>query len=309
MMRVAICITTFQRSVVLRRLLDSIVGLQIQSTAADVCVVIVDNDIHASARQVVTDAIPDFKFKISYDVEPVRGLASARNRAVKMAAGADFLAFVDDDETVDPEWLEHLLAEQRISAADVVMGPVAPQFTQPPPSWVIKSRFFEKNCHMNEKVNENYASGGNMLIRGRCFENLPEPFDRSFNLKVGSDYYLLARLRMMGAKISWAPKANVVEYIIPERANAKWILRRRFKIGMAIAISERLLKPRCWLLLRPLKGLARIAQGCASLPFAFLQGKAGLVRRLGWIFFGLGNLSGLCSGRYRENGAGENDRT
>ena len=53
---------------------------------------------------------------------PVRrnaGFANARGR---------FLALIDDDEQASPDWLAHLTRAQRTCDADVVFGPVYPEF-------------------------------------------------------------------------------------------------------------------------------------------------------------------------------------
>src|SRR3954471_15206415 len=71
--------------------------------------------------------------------EPRPGLSHARNRALAWAAeaGAEALAFVDDDAVVDPGWYEALKARWDEAPAEVacIGGPIRPRFTVPPPPW------------------------------------------------------------------------------------------------------------------------------------------------------------------------------
>ena len=81
-MRIAVCVITFRRCAELRRLLDSIAGLHLQKTAPEMAVWIIDNDPNGSARGVMDGLATTFPFELIYDIEPMRGISSARNRAV-----------------------------------------------------------------------------------------------------------------------------------------------------------------------------------------------------------------------------------
>jgi succinoglycan biosynthesis protein ExoM len=298
-MHIALCVITYRRLPGLRRLLKSLAGLQFQKTTPEVSVLVVDNDLNGSARSVVDGLAATFPFKLIYDSEPRRGISAARNRAVKIAQDAHFVAFVDDDETVSPDWLEQLLLAQIESAADIVMGPVSSAFEQPPADWIVVGKFFVKNYDKGGKIDEKCGGSGNILIRKSCLGSLAEPFAERFNLTGGADYHLLLKLKSLGAKICWAPKARVTEFVKPNRTNARWILKRRFRVGNTIAMAERSLKSP-GMIVRPLKGFLRIFQGMVLLPIALPRGKARVVRTLGLIYFGCGNLAGFCGWRYRE---------
>src|SRR3954470_13189626 len=69
--------------------------------------------------------------------EPRPGLSHARNRALAWAAeaGADVLAFVDDDVMVDPGWYSALVARWDEAPADVacIGGPIRAGLSVAPP--------------------------------------------------------------------------------------------------------------------------------------------------------------------------------
>src|SRR3954464_14418748 len=72
-------------------------------------------------------------------VEPRPGLSRARNRALAWAAaaGADVIAFVDDDAVAWPGWWEGLGRRWGEAPADVacIGGPIRPRFDADPPPW------------------------------------------------------------------------------------------------------------------------------------------------------------------------------
>src|SRR5438309_11395304 len=91
---ICVCICTFKRPHLLRRLLCELGG-QETSGRFTYSVVVADNDYLQSARQVVEDLAATSSIPITYCVEPRRNIALTRNAAVEHANG-DFVAFIDD---------------------------------------------------------------------------------------------------------------------------------------------------------------------------------------------------------------------
>src|SRR5689334_15988837 len=100
---VAVCVCTYKRPELLRRLLKE---LAVQETGElfTYSVVVADHDRLGSAAAVVSDFTASSAMPVTYFVEPVQNICLARNRAIANATG-DFIAFVDDDEFPDKEWL------------------------------------------------------------------------------------------------------------------------------------------------------------------------------------------------------------
>ncbi len=105
MTAVAICALTLHRPRGLDALLGSLAGLDDPGAAFDVKVVIVDNDGDGSAEAVVDRWRPEFPWELVYVVEARPGIPCGRNAAIRAAGAVDFIAFLDDDETADPNWL------------------------------------------------------------------------------------------------------------------------------------------------------------------------------------------------------------
>src|SRR5215467_13012225 len=140
---VAICVATFRRPRLLKNLLGALAQLCFRNILQPkIDVIVVDNDDSQSARSICQ--LPAFPWKLHYVSEPRRGIVHARNRAIMEARGANFLAFIDDDEAPCREWLDELLAAQSEYDADVVSGIVQPWFAKDVPMWVKGGGFFHR---------------------------------------------------------------------------------------------------------------------------------------------------------------------
>ena len=100
---ITVCVCTFRRPELLTRLLET---LERQETGGEFTysVVICDNDPGGSALDTVMSFQRTSSLNVHYTSEPRQNIALARNEALRHATG-DFIAFVDDDEFVEPEWL------------------------------------------------------------------------------------------------------------------------------------------------------------------------------------------------------------
>jgi succinoglycan biosynthesis protein ExoM len=307
-MRVAVCIITYRRPRGLMRLLQRLEDLTFpdESTEPVIEIFVVDNDPAGSARALFEREKPGLRWSAEYAVEPNRGIPFARNSAVSLAtrAGADYVAFVDDDELPRPSWMDELLRVQRFCDADVVYGAVVPSFERGVPSWVVEGGFFEhtfvragyETGHLLELADTN-----NVLVRSNVFENMGKLFDERFAHTGGSDTHFFMRVFRAGYKIAWAPDAVVDDQIPAGRANARWILQRAYRLGNTRSLCELDLRtsPAGWIT-PAVKAVGRVVEGVLLLPVSLFSGRGGLVGAGGKICYGLGRLAGVLGVRYEE---------
>ena len=293
-----ICVTTFHRPTGLRRLLEGLSRLQFRdATPPDVEIVVVDNDSLASARQTCEDARRQLPWRLRYIVEPTRGIAQARNAAVRAAAElADFVAFIDDDEVPDPLWLDELLRVHRAFAADIVTGPVFPHFEEGAPVYVIRGHFFDPPQRTTGMLLDR-AYTNNVIACSRVFRNMPTLFDERLGLAGGEDVLFFRRAARAGFKIVWANDARVSEWVPSSRTSVAWILKRAFRTGNSQAICDRELTDsklrRTWLCLHM---LGSITKAILVTPWSAILGRHEVLESLRNVSRGLGYFAGVAGG-------------
>lgn len=105
--RVSVIIATNKRNEMLDRLLSSIEHLRVPE-GINLEVLVSDNDPERSAKQIVENKSREYRWDLQYIIGSKRGPAAARNLAAKRAKGS-LLAFVDDDEEPEEDWLNTYL--------------------------------------------------------------------------------------------------------------------------------------------------------------------------------------------------------
>jgi len=85
---------------------------QQSSDAFTYSIVVIDNDATGSASEVVKAFQDETSIRVHYSIEAVRGIPVARNRAIS-EAGGNLVAFIDDDELPNRDWLDRLFATMR----------------------------------------------------------------------------------------------------------------------------------------------------------------------------------------------------
>lgn len=226
---ITVCICTFQRPTYLTRLLGD---LERQETDGKFThsVVVCDNDGCESARSVVESVAGQSRLEIVYCVEPRQNIALARNRAVAHARG-EFIAFIDDDEFPNADWLRNMLATCEQTGASGVLGPVRPYFESAPPRWVINGRFCERPEHPTGTLMEwSKSRTGNLLFRRAILRETEPPFRAEFGTG-GEDVDFFHRMTDAGARFVWCNEAITYEVVPPSRWKRSYMLKRALLRG------------------------------------------------------------------------------
>jgi succinoglycan biosynthesis protein ExoM len=300
-MHVAVCCVTFRRPDGLQRLLEGLNELTFRKNPEpSITVVVVDNDGAAPMRAAVEARHRGFRWPLRYGCEPVRGVASARNRALDLVPpDADCIAWIDDDEVPVPGWLDELLYVRRTHRAAIVQGPVRPHFLSPPPRWLIRGRFLELGPY-RDGASLHYGYTGNSLIDARVVRHLRLRFDPRFDRTGGEDQRFFGCAIAAGHSVVTAERALVHEWVPANRATLRYLLRRRFRIGSTLAMIDRIEGGKGRLAMRGLKGVGRVGLGLAQTATVLSQGRAGLAASLCQIAWGAGALAGLLGVTHHE---------
>ena len=121
---VAICVPTYRR---LDRLLTLVKSLNEQTRSAGVTLVIGNNDPGDDGRVrsevgLISELPTDFITVHETGVVAVRN--ALVSHCLEKNPSPDWVAFIDDDETADPEWIGELLSGAQRTGAELVGGPV-----------------------------------------------------------------------------------------------------------------------------------------------------------------------------------------
>lgn len=295
--RVAICIATFQRRELLAQLLTGLSALTFRKMPPpEIIVVVVDNDSLRTAEDICRAA--QLPYQMKYVAEPRRGIAQARNRAISEVGDVDFVAFIDDDEVPCPAWLDELLWAQASFGADVVSGPVLPEFAPDVPEWVKTGQFFERPIYVSGRSLDK-CNAGNVLVRREVFSTV-RAFDERFALTGGEDTQFFLRVSQSGYTIVSSGEAFVSESVSRSRANIRWVLRRAYQVGNSWVLCESSLDPRfSTRILRMFKACGWMFRGALSAAVSAFLGKAAIVGSLRNFFIGAGMLACLAGRNYQ----------
>jgi GT2 family glycosyltransferase len=293
-----VCVATRCRPVGLENLLGALEALEI-TDGVTLQVVVIDNDPGGSAKAVCDEAGERHAYSLRYAVEKRRGIPFARNAALAVAlSNSDFVAFIDDDEAPEPDWLAELLRVQGYYKADVVTGPCLPRYAESPPHWVKEGAFHEGPRHPTGTL-RHAAFTHNALVRAVVFESFDRHFDEEMALSGGEDEEFFARIVAAGFKIVWADNAIVHESVPASRLTLRWILQRGFGVGTSTAWMQ--LKhhsnTRIRLLAHGVYCMIKGAGLALSLP---LLGRAVAVEGLRLLSYGIGRIAGSSGYLHQE---------
>jgi glycosyltransferase involved in cell wall biosynthesis len=281
-------------------LLGSLAVLELTSAKGErieMRVVVLDNDEGGSAREIAerhADRIPN----IAYEIEPIRGISRARNRLVELALEPEdppnFVAFLDDDEWVDPSWLWSFITCASEMPC-VLVGPVLPWYEEGIPEWIRDGHFFERTQNAAGR-NVHFAGAGNLLIPRMVLSSLGEehPFGEIFERPGGEDAFFSVLVQRRGYEIQWCDAAVAHEEVSGQRASTRWLVRRAFNGGYDFSRVVRLTRSsRGELVHRVASGLGHFGLGVALLFPALVQGRAAVLRAARKCAAGAGTLAGL----------------
>jgi GT2 family glycosyltransferase len=139
---------------------------------------------------------------------------------------------IDDDEIASQGWLETMVTSAETTGADVIGGPVFPNFDDDRNRGLRRHPAFAPAYDTSGPVWVIYGCG-NCLIKRSVFERLDDPaFDLRFNFLGGGDYDFFLRCYRIGLRFHWAADAVITETVPESRTSLGWLARRSLRIGV-----------------------------------------------------------------------------
>ncbi|EAR49519.1 Glycosyltransferase involved in cell wall biogenesis [Oceanicola granulosus HTCC2516] len=165
--------------------------------------------------------------------EPRLGIPVARNAAIAAALeeGADWLAFLDDDERAPPDWIAELVEGARAGGFDLCGGPVDPVRPRGALSPAQEAVFahFEARARLRQAARARGRVSGlptsNWLCRAQVLQGGLR-FDEALRFTGGSDTDFSDRCAARGLRLGWVERARLSEVIPADKLTAAYIYRR-----------------------------------------------------------------------------------
>ncbi len=209
--------------------------------------VIVDNCSGAASRALLQRWAIAHPQRVRYVAEPKLGLNNARNCGIRHSTG-EIVAFLDDDATVPPHWLQNIVNHFAVRPrAYALGGKVIARFASPPPPWLDERLgLYISNFDRGEAVEKlrynDYPRGANMAFRREAFAQcgyFRDCFDRKGrSLMSYGDIEMCYRLDRAGLEVLYVPDAEVYHHIRGDRLTEQWFERRFYWQGRSEGLFE-----------------------------------------------------------------------
>jgi len=220
-------------------LLDSLISLD---TPEEFEVVVVDNDAKGDGLAVCRSLAGNYPYPLHALSALEPGISPARNAAASKAIelAPEFIAFLDDDEWPEQNWLSELIRVLNSTSADVVGGPTLSVF--PAGQLPAGQEYYGADLNLVDGATCQLQAAGNFLIRRQALVPLgPQFFDPDFAHSGGEDLAFFTQLSHQGAKMNWAANAIVHESVPDSRLSHAWLRRRVVNIhNSRVRVMQRL---------------------------------------------------------------------
>jgi len=212
---ISVVVCTYNRAGMLRKALEGLTS-QVGLGRLSYEIIVVDDASTDSTSTVVKKVAERSRVSIRYVREEGRGIARARNRGLRESFG-NWVAFFDDDQLAEPQWLRELFACAADNGAHCVGGARFLRLPEEP------LRKLSPQCrlilgeidHGREPIRcsrKTRPCTGNVLIKRSVFDAVGN-FDESMRWG-GSDIDFFRRVSMQAFECWYSPRA-VVHHITP----------------------------------------------------------------------------------------------
>ncbi len=206
-----------------------------------------DNASTDDTAAVVQQKQASLPITIRHFIEPRLGLHEGRHRGAREAR-ADYVAYLDDDMVVSPQWLGgvRLLLD---GTADAVVGRILPRWETHPPGWLLRMvgvggfGYFGLLDLGESAARTEHFYGGNLFIRKRTViglggfnpDSMPEHL---LGYRGDGETGLWLKLRAAGMNLWYDPTAIAYHVIPPERMSVDYLRKRAYRQGISASFTD-----------------------------------------------------------------------
>ncbi|MDQ3004201.1 MAG: glycosyltransferase [Chloroflexota bacterium] len=301
---VVICAYTDERW---NELLASVESVQKQTLPPLEIIVVIDHNDALYQR-----ACKTLKNSMVIENQEARGLSGARNSALALAKGS-VIAFIDEDATASPDWLETLTANYQDKTVLGVGGQIKPAWQIGRPAWFPEEFDWVVGCTYRglpeQTAPVRNLIGCNMSFRREVFSSVGgfrNGIGRIGTLPVGceeTELCIRARKFWPERNFMYDSKAVVLHRVPQKRSKFEYFLSRCYSEGLSKALISRFTGARSGLNSEWKHILKVLPLGVLKgFQDAILQGDGSGFGRAGAIISGLFfTIVGFLIGRVREH--------
>ncbi len=229
-------------------LVSAVASVQSQAYPAHEIIVVVDHNPSLLDR-----VRQQLKKVVAIENTEGRGLSGARNSGIAMAQG-DVVAFLDDDAIAAPDWLACLVEKYADPRVIGVGGSIEPLWEHNRPAWFPEEFGWVVGCTYrgmpHKEGNVRNLIGCNMSFRRSVFDQAGG-FRTGFG-QVGAsmlrcdetEFCIRVHQQDPTHNLYFAPRAQTVHHVSPDRARWSYFQTRCLTEGMAKASLSQLLGAR-----------------------------------------------------------------
>jgi glycosyltransferase involved in cell wall biosynthesis len=240
---ISVIICTYNRDKYIYNVLKSLALGTLEHSAYEI--ILVDNNCTDNTRSEVDHFCNVFpQVTLRYFVETNQGLSHARNRGIRESKG-DILVYVDDDATVNPDYLK-TYADWFAShpETDAAGGPIIPHYeTGSEPKWMTYfiKRLLTGYLYFGDKARpfpgDNYPGGGNAAYRASVFEKVGlynvQLGRNGDSLTGGEEKDIFDKMKREGMQFVYLPNAILYHSIPGYKLEADYFNRLTTGIGQS----------------------------------------------------------------------------
>ena len=246
-MKVDIVVCTYNRSALLGKCIQSVLGCALPvGVAAEL--IVVDNNSSDGTEAVVRGFEGTGAIKVTYLLERTQGKSHALNRALA-AVNGDIVAFIDDDVTVEGSWLSKIAeAAGKYPLCGAFGGKIVALYPEKRPGWLdiegsmkfLKSVYVDldngdKALEYGKGTVSNTPCGANMFFRMEALER-NGPFRTDLGptgreLGFSEDTEFCKRFADRGEVSMYMPEVVVYHPVHSERLEKEYLLKWLYRCG------------------------------------------------------------------------------
>ena len=240
---ISVIICTYNRQRYIYNVLSSIAQGTLQPDSYEI--ILVDNNCADDTRSQVERFCKDYpQISLHYYVETKQGLSHARNRGI-MESNGDLLVYVDDDATVNKDYLK-TYADWFAShpETDAAGGPIIPHYeTGSEPRWMtfFIKRLLTGYLYFGNKPGsfpaDNYPGGGNAAYRSIVFKKVGlynvELGRNGDSLGGGEEKDIFDKMKRQGMRFTYLPGAILYHSIPAYKLEPDYFNRLTVGIGQS----------------------------------------------------------------------------